>query len=169
MSSLRKVTMRDSTHTLFNPKTTKKLCSNITITSAQKKAANEWLELLGKNELEDEKKNYLKFASIILDKILGYPISKINFENDNVEFQFSDSTGKNVVCFEAKGTAIKDLFALQHRDKKEHETPIKQTWDYMGKNNLDYGICTNYKDFVLIDKSQGYSRYYLFDFTEISK
>ena len=61
----------------------------------------------------------------------------------------------------------KNLFSSQHRDKKEHETPIKQTWDYVGKNDLDYGICTNYTDFVLIDRSKGYSKCHFFDFTLI--
>ena len=80
---------------------------------------------------------------MVLDKILGYPVNDINFE-ENVEFAFSNKTGKKIVCFEAKGTNIKDLTAPQHIDKKEHSTPLKQTWDYMGKlipnNDVDYDI-----------------------------
>lgn len=71
------------------------------------------------------------------------------------------------MCFETKGTDTDDLFARQHRSKKEHETPIKQAWSYMGAINLDYGICTNYKYFVLITKQYGYSKYHLFDFRSI--
>ena len=71
------------------------------------------------------------------------------------------------MCFEAKGTSTKDLFAIQHRTKKEHSTPIKQTWDYIGNIGLDYGICTNYKEFVLITKQFGYSKYHFFDFKSI--
>jgi hypothetical protein len=104
---------------------------------------------------------------IVLQDILGYPIKEINYESGNVEFQFANSEGKNVLCFEVKGTSTRDLFAPQHRAKKEHETPIKQTWDYMGSIGLDYGICTNYKDFVLITKQFGYSKYHFFDFNSI--
>ena len=32
---------------------------------------------------------------------------------------------------------------------------------------LDYGICTNYRHFVLITKQYGYSKYHLFDFASI--
>lgn len=154
---------------LFNSKTIERLCSDVKITNKQKESAKEWLQLLEENKLEDEKSNYPKFMQIILQDILGYPIKEIDFETDNVEFQFADSEGKRVLCFEAKGTSTKDLFALQHRAKKEHETPIKQTWDYMGSIGLDYGICTNYKDFVLITKQLGYSKFHLFDFKSIKK
>lgn len=41
---------------LFNPKTVKKLCSKIEISSKQEEAANEWLNLLKKGLLKDEKK-----------------------------------------------------------------------------------------------------------------
>jgi len=152
---------------LFNSKTTQKLISSIELSSTQKDAAFEWLKLLEKNQLEDEKSNYLKFASIILEKILNYPIVETEFEKGNVEFQYANNIGKNVVCFEVKGTSTKDLFALQHRTKKEHATPVKQTWDYMWNNDLKYGICTNYKDYILIDRNRGYSKYHFFDFTSI--
>jgi len=154
---------------LFNQKTIERLCNDVSITSKQKQATKEWLSLLEQNKLKDEKKNYFKFAQIILQDVLGYQIKDIDFESDNVEFQFSNSDGKNVLCFEAKGTSTKDLFALQHRAKKEHETPVKQTWDYMGSIGLDYGICTNYKEFVLITKQFGYSKYHQFDFSSIVK
>ena len=151
---------------LFGKKTIEKFCSDIKITTKQKKAVKEWLDLLNENKLRDEKKNYLKFSRIILEDILGYPVKNIDHESGNVEFQFANDSGKNVMCIEAKGTDTKDLFALQHRAKKEHATPIKQTWDYMGNLDLEYGICTNYKDFVLITKSRGYSKYFFFDFTK---
>lgn len=154
---------------LFNQKTIERLCEDITLTSKQKQASEEWLKLLDDSKLIDEKKNYFKFGEIILQDILGYKIKEIDFESDNVEFQFSDSKGKKILCFEAKGTSTKDLFASQHRTKKEHETPIKQTWDYMGKIGLDYGVCTNYKEFIIITKQFGYSRYHKFNFQSIQK
>jgi len=160
--------MRDATHALFNLKTIKKMCSGITITSSQRKAAKEWLELLESGKLEKEKQNYFKFALIILKDLLGYPVKEeMGYEEGNVEFTFTNKEGRKVVCFEAKGTDTKDLFALQYRDKKEHSTPVKQTWDYMGSLNLDYGVTTNYRDFVLIDKSKGTSKYHFIDFIEI--
>ncbi len=154
---------------LFNKKTIRRLCADIDISPKQEDAAKEWLELLEKNRLEDEKSNYPKFMQIILQDILGYSIKEINFESNNVEFQFANSDGKNILCFEVKGTSTKDLHAIQHRTKKEHETPIKQTWDYMGSIGLDYGICTNYKEFILITKELGYSQEHVFDFTSIKK
>ena len=152
---------------MFNPRTVKRLCQDIAISEKQKNAAKEWLKLLKENKLEDETKNYFRFASIILENILEYNIKEFDFESGNVEFQFGDSNKKNILCFEVKGTKIKDLFAFQHRAKKEHSTPIKQTWDYMGNTGLEYGICTNYKEFVLITKQYGYSKYFLFDFESI--
>ena len=114
---------------LFVKNTLEKFCSDVKITAKQKKAAKEWLDLLNKNKLRDEKKNYLKFSRIILEDILGFSTKYIDHESGNVEFQFADDSGKNIMCIEAKGTDTKDLFALQHRVKKEHATPIKQTWE----------------------------------------
>lgn len=153
---------------LFNPKTIKRLCSDVKISTAQKKAANDWLKLLESGQLEKEKQNYFKFGLIILKDLLGYPVKEeMGYEEGNVEFTFANKEGKKIVCFEAKGTKTKDLFAPQHRDKKEHSTPVKQTWDYMGTLNLDYGIATNYEQFVLIDKSKGTSKYHIFDFKDV--
>jgi len=42
---------------LFNPKTIKRLCSDIKISTTQKKAANDWLKLLESEQLEKEKQN----------------------------------------------------------------------------------------------------------------
>ena len=152
---------------LFNRKTIDRLCQGIVLTDVQEKAANEWLEKLDQGRILKEKSNNLKFASTILDKILGYSVNDLVYEENNVEFQFQNANGKNVMCIETKGTDTKDLFAIQHRDKEEHKTPIKQTWDYIGKIGLDYGICTNYKHFVLITKEFGYSKYHFFNFNSI--
>ncbi len=148
---------------LFNQKTIIRLCGDVQPTLKQEESAKEWLKLLADDKLSAETKNYPKFMLIILQEILGYPIRNIDYETDDVEFQFENREGKKIVCFEAKGTSTKDLFAPQDR-KKEHGTPIKQTWDYMGSIGLNYGICTNYKIFVLITKEYGYSRYHIFDF-----
>lgn len=160
--------MQDPQHALFNEKTIQRMCSGITISSKQQEAANQWLRLLKDQLLIAEKSNYFKFANYVLQDILGYPvISELKFEEDKVEFSFRNNSGIKGVCIEVKGTATKDLFSFQYRDKVEHGTPIKQTWDYMGSGNFDYGICTNYDTFVLIDRSKGYSRYHVFNFREI--
>lgn len=152
---------------LFNPKTIGRLCSGVKIAPAQRKAAFEWLNLLKSNKLEEEKTNYPIFMKIILEQLLSYPIEELVYEKGDIEFQFSNSAGKKLLGIEAKGTATKDLFARQYRDKKEQETPIMQTWSYIGKNDLNYGICTNYRDFVLIDRSKGLTKFHVFDFTQI--
>ena len=145
-----------------------RLCQDVELSQEQKNAAKKWLQLLEDNQLQEEKPNYPKFMRIILQDVLGYSIEEIDFEKDNVEFQFGRD-GKNLLCFEVKGTSTEDLFAFQHRSKKEHSTPIKQTWDYMGSIGLEYGICTNYKVFVLITKNFGYSKHHLFNFESIRK
>lgn len=143
------------------------MSASIKLTPKQVFNAKMWVGLLSSGALEDEKKNYFKFATMVLQDILGYSISEeMNFEMGNVEFSFRDSSGKGGVCIEVKGTKTKDLFADQHREKPEHQTPVKQTWDYIGRGDFEYGIATNYRDFVLIDRSKGYSRYHLFDFVE---
>ena len=153
---------------LFNPKTIERLCDDVKLSSKQEHAAKEWLRLLDASELEDEQKNYLKFATIVLDRMLGYPITEIDFETDRVEFQFRDADGRNMLCFEAKGTSTKDLFAPQHRGN-DHRSTVQQTWGYMGDINLEYGICTNYRYFVLFTKQNGTSKYHKFDFASIGR
>jgi hypothetical protein len=160
--------MQDQAPALFNRKTIDKLCSEISITEGQNRAVAKWLALLQSEALDKEKSNYFKFGIIVLREILGYDIEEnLNFEEGNVEFSFLHPLTKRSVGIEVKGMSTKDLFSDQNRDKPEHQTPIKQTWDYIGSRNFDYGIATNYRNFVLIDKSKGYSKYHLFDFISI--
>ena len=154
-----------SDEALFNPRTIARMSSAIKPTLKQKFNAQKWIDLLRSGELEREERNYLKFAVLILQGVLGYSVTEdLDFEEGNVEFSFRNPSGEGGVCIEAKGTATADLFAEQNREKPEHKTPITQTWNYMGSGNFDYGIATNYQYFVLIDKAKGYSRYHLFDF-----
>lgn len=152
---------------LFSPKTIKKLCKDTAITEQQNSAAHKWLQLLEDDKLLDEEKNYPKFMKVVLSDILGYGIEEIHFEESHVDFSWGPD-GSSILCVEAKGAATQDLFAPQHR-KKEHSTPIKQLWDYMGgTDSLKYGICTNYRHFVLLTKKLGYSKYHMFDFVSIN-
>ena len=151
---------------LVSPRTLRRLCGNVAPTKDQRDAAEEWLALLGEGRLEGERTNHTRFQRIVLERMLGYGADDIAYEQGNVEFQYSPG-GRTVVCFEVKGASTADLFAPQHRAKKEHYTPIKQTWDYMGSSGAEYGICSNYRHFVLITRRFGYARYYMFDFEAI--
>ncbi len=152
---------------LFSPATLENMCADVKITRDQHDAASEWLTLLKEDRLQKEVSNYPIFMSCILDRLLGYKVDDIKYESDNVEFQFYDSQRRPLGCFEVKGTQTRDLFARQHHKEGEHSTPIKQAWDYMGKIDLEYGICTNYRKFILITKKHGYSKYYKFDFESV--
>lgn len=151
---------------LFNPKTVKRLCSNVKLSTQQKNAAQEWMELLEQGKLEKERPNYLKFVKIVLNDLLGYELKEILHEEENIEFSFKDVSGRKVLGIEVKGTGTKDLFAKQ-KGREEQETAIQQLWRYMGGSNFDYGIVTNYKEFILIDRLKGTSRYHIVDFEEI--
>jgi hypothetical protein len=160
--------MLDPQHALFNEQTIKKLCSTVAISPKQQESAQAWLELLKSGSLNAETSNYIRFALYVLQDILGYPVRQdLNFEQGNVEFSFRNQSGIKGVCIEVKGLSTKDLFSSQHREKPEHQTPIKQTWDYMGNGDFEYGISTNYNTFVLIDRSKGYSKYHIFNFMDI--
>ena len=152
---------------LFSPATLRKMCADVKITGDQHDAAREWLALLEGGMLQKEVPNYPIFIECMLGRILGYGVEDIKYESDNVEFQFYGSQRRPIGCFEVKGTSTKDLFATQPHTKKEHSTPIRQTWDYMGGIGLEYGVCTNYRTFVLITKKHGYSRHHLFDFERV--
>ena len=140
---------------LFNEKTIKRLCSNVKITQKQKKNAEEWLKLLESGSLLKERANYFKFALYVLKDILGYSIREdLDYEKSNIEFTFKDLIGKTILCIEVKGES-KDLFGKQTGYRTGQGTPFKQTWDNMGRiDSIKYGICTNYRDFILIDKSR---------------
>ena len=152
----------------MSARTLERLCGDVAPTGRQRAAAAEWLELLGAGRLAEERTDHPRFMRIVLEGILGYGSGDIACERGNVEFQYAPR-GRTVACFEVKGTSTADLFAPQHRAKKEHYTPIKQTWDYMGSSGAEYGICSNYRHFVLITRRLGYARYYMFDFAEIGK
>jgi len=154
---------------LFNPKTVKRFTEKIKLNKKQRESAQKWIELLEQGKLKKEKLNYLRFAHYILKDLLGYDIRNLPFEEGNIEFSVKDKTERTVLGIEAKGTKTKDLFAEQHGYKEAQKTPIDQLWNYIGKLNLDYGIATNYKEFVLIDRAKGSSRYHIIDFEDIKE
>jgi len=160
--------MNNFPSSIYKEKTVKRLTENIVLTDIQKEYASRWIKKIEKGELKGETDQYLTFANIVLDKILGYEIDKIIHNKNNVEYQYADSSGRKVLCIEAKGTKTKSLFDRQARLNKAHRTPIDQTWDYMRTGDLDWGICTNYKFFALLKRNEK-GKGYLFDFEEIKK
>ncbi|MBN2095454.1 MAG: N-6 DNA methylase [Candidatus Aenigmarchaeota archaeon] len=154
---------------LFNPRTVKRLVSDIKISAKQKRAAEDWLNLLKEGKLEKEKQGYFPFANILLRDLLGYDISleSLKHEDKHMEFSFEDKTGSKFVCFEAKGTKTEDLWASQHRNEKVKETPVNQVNHYIYELGIPYGVLTNYKIFVLFDRSVGSSKFHKFDFCSI--
>ena len=160
--------MQNQYGNLFNINTIKKITSNISLTEKQIESANQWIMKLNENMLKDEVQNYPQFALLVLNDILGYEIKEWKLNRDNVEFSFRKSAGEKGVVIEVKGSST-NLFARQYRNKLEHVTPIEQTWNYIGKSTFDYGITTNYKEFVLIDRSIGFKNIHIFNFLDIKK
>ena len=154
---------------LFNEKTISKNIARIEPNSKQIIASKKWIELLEKNELQEEVSNYPKFMIYILKELLGYDITDFKHEEKNMEFPFKDKFGNFLVCFEAKGTKTKDLWALQGRSVMIRETPVNQINDYLYKNKIPYGVLTNYREFVLFKREEGYTKYHKIDFLDIKK
>lgn len=153
---------------LASPRTIGRLCGDVAPTDDQRAAAEEWLALLAAGRLAGEKANHPRFMRIILERILGYGGGDIECGRGSAEFRYAPK-GRTLVCFEVKGASTADLFAPQRRAKKEHYTPIRQTWDYMGSSGAEYGVCSNCRHFVLITRRFGCARYYMFDFEAIGR
>jgi hypothetical protein len=158
--------MDDFSGTFMGEKSIRTLTENISITPKQQSKASEWLDMMEKGELKGETKQYINFANIILNDILGYDSKKIIHNEDNVEYQYADASGEKILCIEAKGTGTKTLFDPQSRTNNAHRTPISQTWDYMRTGDLEWGICTNYRYFALLKRNEK-GKGYLFDFKDI--
>ena len=71
---------------LYDGVTVRKKFEKTSITSTQQDAANAWLEKLDKGELRGEIINYDNFKEIILRDMLGYPETKLHFEEKDGEF-----------------------------------------------------------------------------------
>ncbi len=152
---------------IISPITCSKLFSKIVISDIQRKAQEKWLNLLETGNLEKEKENYPVFMNTILRDLLGFPEELIEkaYEQKNVEFAFKDPQDQWAVLFEAKGHATRNLYANQGRVKTNQSTPIKQTFDNLGRFEfIKYGVCTNYQKFILMDYNLKFSSLQEFDF-----
>lgn len=164
--------MDDFTGTeIYLTKERKKEFSKIKITKLQQDAIDQWLEYLQEGILKTkEEGNYPRFQNTILRDLLSFPEKEIEkgFEHKNVEYSFKDKHGDTSVCVEAKATKT-NLFALQRNYKNPaQKTPIDQTYDDMSRFPSEFGICTNYDDFILLH-SKHPNEYLKFNFSEISR
>ena len=151
---------------LFNPKVVEQLSQSVKITKDQNDAAVKWLKFLDDDELEMEEKNYPRFQQYILKDILGYSVDDMDYEQNNIEYQIKNSEQKSVICIEVKGTLTKDLWAPQP-GRTLSPSPVDQLWRYMTDITPKYGICTNYRTFILFKYHLGRRKRYTFDFSLI--
>jgi len=84
---------------LFNGRTVERLCRKVKVSNKQKNAAKLWLMNLEAGKLIAERRNYLRFADVVLRDILGYPEREIEefFEKGGVEFLFTNEEEQKVV------------------------------------------------------------------------
>lgn len=129
----------------------------------------EWIEKLNNNELEDEKKNYANFLGIILNKLLGYELTDISFEENigkegrPVEFTFKKND-KDYVVVELKGTKTKDLNKRYNRG----QSAIEQVTNYASiKEETQWAFVSNYNEFRLFNPSYR-ERYISFKFKSLT-
>jgi len=154
---------------LYDNDVIKKKFSGDEPTTLQRNTAKRWLEMINNKELENETENYKLFKKEILINLLGYPPEEIKENKQYVEFSVTDTSKITHVIFEAKGTKTEDLFARQFYGKSELEHPVWQTSNDMQRFEppAAYGVCTNYNDFVLLDRDRGVTKCHRFTFTDM--
>lgn len=154
---------------LFNQRTIDRQCQNIILTEKQKSSAKKWLSLLAVGAHKEETPSYRHFEDLVLRDILDFTESEISKSQDqqNMEYYFENSDGKKVLVFELKDSETKYLTSLQYGPDPNHRSPIEQIWDYIGKQAIDNGVCSNYEEFILITKEYGYNKRYSFHFESI--
>lgn len=114
---------------------------------------NYWIGRLNRDELRDEKKNYLKFYDYVLKELLGYATEDIEYEDNigdeghPVEFTLKKD-GTSYAIIEVKGTTYKDLT----KRKPPHQSPVEQATNYASaKKETEWAIVTNYDEFRLFN------------------
>ena len=142
---------------LFNKTVIEKLCSKIELTDLQKQSALEWIEKIENNQVDKEQENQNEFEDYILYNILGYEIRECKREKLEIDYTIDLPGFSKNFCIEVKGTDTKDLFKTQKREDKSKENPVIQLYTYMG-HGYDYGMVTNYNDFILFTKTPGATR-----------
>ena len=128
-----------------------------------------WIEKLENDELQNEKANYLAFFKIILEKILGYHLTDLDFEGNigdegrPVEFTLKKGD-KDYVVVELKGTTCKDLNKRYNRQ----QSPIEQVTNYASiKEETQWAFVSNYNEFRFFNPSYR-EKYISFKFKQLT-
>lgn len=128
-----------------------------------------WLKKLDQDELKSEKTNYPKFSEIILNYILGYKGTDIEYEKNignegrPVEFTLKKD-GKDYVVIELKGTNCKDL----NRRYNRQQSPIEQVTNYASiKEETQWAFVSNYNEFRFFNPSYR-EKYISFKFKQLT-
>ena len=153
---------------LFNKTVIEKLCSKIKLTDLQKQSALEWIKKIENNEVKKEQENQNDFETIVLQEILGYNGRDCKREKLDIDYTINLPGFSKNLCIEVKGTDTKDLFKTQNRPDKSKENPVIQLYTYMG-HGYDYGVVTNYNNFVLLTQNTQLVKAHKFNFLSIKK
>lgn len=128
-----------------------------------------WIKKLDQDELKNEKSNYIKFFKIILENILGYEFTDIQYEENigdegrPVEFTLKKD-GKDYVVVELKGTTCKDLNKRYNRE----QSPIEQVTNYASiKEETQWAFVSNYNEFRFFNPSYR-EKYISFKFKQLT-
>lgn len=159
-------------NTLFNDKKMEEfieLYDDALIVNADCDPISYWIKKLENDELKNEKANYIKFFKIILENILGYTVTDIDFEGNigdegrPVEFTLKKGD-KDYVVVELKGTTCKDLNKRYNRE----QSPIEQVTNYASiKEETQWAFVSNYNEFRLFNPSYR-EKYISFKFKQLT-
>jgi tRNA1(Val) A37 N6-methylase TrmN6 len=166
--------MKEIPNTLFTEETIQRLTSNVILSPKQKKAAKDWKNYLDEGKIKVETQHEKLFADKILIDLLGFPDVDAGLEQKTnfMDYSIPPIFPKKGIVIELK-SRTKNLQTEQVNYPSGKKTPVKQTIYYMRNNHdYDYGICTNYEEFILL-KTPDYNQCYSFvfpkkgdDFTE---
>lgn len=141
----------------------------LVVNSPEDHPIEDWIKKLDGDELENEKGNYINFFTIILERLLGYELEDIGYEEDineegrPVEFTFKKGD-KDYVVVELKGTKTKDLNKRYNRA----QSAIDQVTNYAsGKEETKWAFVSNYNEFRIFKPSYR-KKYISFKFKELT-
>ena len=157
---------------LFNDKKMEEfieLYDNSLIVNADCDPISYWIKKLEQDELRSEKANYIRFFKIILENILGYEFTDIEYEENigdegrPVEFTLKKDNHDYVVV-ELKGTTCQDLNKRYNRQ----QSPIEQVTNYASiKEETQWTFVSNYNEFRLFNPSYR-EKYISFKFKQLT-
>ena len=157
---------------LFNEKKMEEfiqIYDDVLVVNSEKDPINDWIEKLDKDELKSEKANYIRFFRIILEDMLGYTLTDIEYEENigdegrPVEFTLKKED-KDYVVVELKGTTCKDLNKRYNRE----QSPIEQVTNYASiKEETQWAFVSNYNEFRLFNPSYR-EKYISFKFKQLT-